>query len=112
MGSVAYAQTGETPAAEPGATPTSARDQELQERQIDKLTYEIRVLQQREQTLAQARTLEQWRAIAQTLTEFGFLALGFGLLIILARALERWHIRSTASLRSANEDPPDPEAVA
>jgi hypothetical protein len=108
----AFAQTGGAPAAGPSPTPTLTRDEELQERQLDKLTYEIRLLQQQEQTLSQDRTISEWRAIANTLTEFGALAIGFGFLIVLARALERWHTRRPRGGRGFDDDAGDAEVTA
>jgi hypothetical protein len=87
-------------------------EQQMQERELDKLTYEIRLLQQQEQTLSQARSLDQWRAIANTLTEFGALAIGFGFLIVLARALERWHVRANRDSQRVADDVHDTEATA
>ena len=108
----ALAQTGGAPSAGPAPAPTLTRDEELQERQLDKLTYEIRLLQQQEQTLSQDRTIGEWRAIANTLTEFGALAIGFGFLIVLARALERWHARSARAGQRFDDDGRDAEVTA
>jgi len=108
----ALAQTGGAPAAGPAPAPTTTRDQELQERQLDKLTYEIRLLQQQEQTLSQDRTISERRAIANTLTEFGALAIGFGFLIVVARALDRWHARSARAGQRFDDDGRDAEVTA
>lgn len=105
----APAAQGTAPGAPPAATPTMTADERLQERQLDKLTFEIRVLQQQEESLKQERVVGEWRAIASTLAEFGQLAIGLGLLVVLARGLERWLGRDQRMAHRYGSDEPEVE---